>query len=602
MNSKYVITRYGIDIDLRKEGHTGCPKCISKGRDNSRNNMMCYGLDEDGEYLGCKCFSCDYVIPSEKWLRENGESNWNYLEEDLMGLEFNEEILQEIKNEYEFISEPYRGIHSEIYKYFGVMHKVDEDGELIEQIYPTFVGANISGFKRRGIPKQFLTPYGKTGADVDFFGQFRFLKHTGRDVVITCGEIDALSAYQMLKTYTDRTNKIKGTDYPCPPVVCSTIGELGTPAQARNNYEWLDGFDRIIYFPDQDAAGLEAVEKLADAVPLGKLYIATLPLKDCNDMLVAGKEKEFINAFFKAKPFAPEGVKSAAEAFDEIEDELSKERITLPPYMYKLQDMMGGGIIQGRIANVIAFTSSGKSTHVNRIVHHAIFNSPVVPTIVSLEATGGQYLLEMLSIHMQQNLRWKMSDEELKDFIKTEEGQALKRELCFKEDGTARFYLIDDRQGSIQSLEEQLEKLHQKYNSKLFIIDVLSDLLRGSSEQHSEDHMNFQRNMAKNGVTFINVLHTRKPANTQDGGERKVTEYDALGTGSFVQSAAYNIVLNRDKLAQDELVKNSTVVDLPKCRGGKTGPAGVWYYDFPTVTCYDYDDYLQNNPDLVNFE
>jgi archaellum biogenesis ATPase FlaH len=252
-------------------------------------------------------------------------------------------------------------------------------------------------------------------------------------------------------------------------------------------------------------------------------------------------------------------------------------------------------MIQGRIANVIADTSSGKSTHVNRMVHHWIFHSPVTPTIVSLEATAAQYMLEMMSIHMEINLLWKMTSEEIKEFIKTERGQQIKNELCYKENGQPRFFILDDRAGSIKDLEAELEMLYRKHDSRLFVIDVLSDLLRGSSEQHAEDHMNFQRNMAKNGVTTVNVQHTRKPPQNADGKPRKVTEYDTLGTGSFVQSAAYNIVLNRDKLSEDLIEKNTTEVDLPKCRGGKTGSAGKWYYEFDKAKCHDLDDYFSGN-------
>ena len=144
-----------------------------------------------------------------------------------------------------------------------------------------------------------------------------------------------------------------------------------------------------------------------------------------------------------------------------------------------------------------------------------------------------------------------------------------------------------------------MEKMYKKHNSKLFIIDVLSDLLRGTSEEHSEDHMNFQRNMVKNGATVINVLHTRKPPQSKDGEVRKVSEYDALGSGTFVQSAAYNIVLNRDKLADDVLTRNTTEVDLPKCRGGKTGNAGRWFFDFMTAKCYDMDKYLRSHPEAL---
>ena len=68
---------------------------------------------------------------------------------------------------------------------------------------------------------------------------------------------------------------------------------------------------------------------------------------------------------------------------------------------------------------------------------------------------------------------------------------------------------------------------------------------------------------------------------------RKVTECDALGTCSFIQSAAYNIVLNRDKLSEDNIERNTTEVDLPKCRGGKTGSAGQWVLVFVYGKWYD---------------
>jgi hypothetical protein len=202
----------------------------------------------------------------------------------------------------------------------------------------------------------------------------------------------------------------------------------------------------------------------------------------------------------------------------------------------------------------------------------------------------------MLSVHMEVNLMWKMTYEQLIDFLDTDEGKKIQNELAYREDGSTRFFIIDDRGGSIKDLEAELEMLYTKHDSRLFIIDVLTDLLRGSNEQHAEDHMNFQRNMAKNGVTTVNVLHTRKPQQSPDGKIRKVTEYDALGTGSFVQSAHYNIVLNRDKLSDNALQKNTTGVDLPKCRGGKTGPAGNWYYEFSKSKCHDLNDWLESNP------
>lgn len=595
-----VVTRYGIEVDLSYEHKTACGRCRSRGLDHSGDNMHCYGLEKDGKHKGAHCFSCGFSIPSEEHMEKSG---WGYEydeEFDNMGLEFNKEVHDKLKENTGLDSKGYRGILPETSKFFGNRYEYSETtGEVVKTYYPVTDKYEISGYKVRSHPKDFRNPLGTVGKDCDFYGQFRFKTHTGICVIVG-GEIDQNSAYQMLKTQQ------KDKRYDEIAVVSSTVGEGAAFKQAQGQYEFLNQFKKVIIAMDNDEAGKAAMEALAEVLPKGKVYVMNMRRKDPNSY-IWDKDRdqsvnfvsEFVSDFWAAKPYTPEGVKSAGESFDEIEDELLKPRITLPPYMHKMQEMMGGGVIQGRILNVIGDTSGGKSTHINRMVHHWIYHSPVIPTIISLEATAGQYLLEMLSVHLEKNLRWAMDDLELIQWIKSEQGQKIKQELCFKDDGTPRFYLIDNRDKSIKELEKQMEKLNQKHGSKLFVIDVLTDLLRGSKEEHAEDHMDWQRNMNKNGVTICNLLHTRKPGQSPDGKTRKVTEFDALGTGSFVQSAAYNIVINRDKLAEDPLVKNTTEVDLPKCRGGKTGSAGEWYYDFMKMTCYDKEDYLRENPGMV---
>lgn len=567
-------------------GKNPCPKCTEQGQDSDGDNFHFYGEGQGGH-----CFACGYTIPSDEWLEENGdvdEEEW----EDIMGLEFNDEVHDKLKRQTGVDSKNYRAIPTEVSKYFGVRYEYDESsGDVFKTYYPTTKGGELVGYKCRKHPKDFTTPLGETGKDCDLFGQFRFTTFNNT-IVITGGEHDQLASYAMLLSMK------RDERYDPVAVVSSTIGESGAWKQIQTQYEFFNQFKKIILCFDDDAAGREATEKAADVLPKGRVYVMKLRYKDPNEYLIKGKSSEFISDFWGAKPYTPEGVKSAADGLEEIVDELTKPRITLPPYMHEMQSMMGGGIIQGRIASIIADTSAGKSTHVNRMVYHWIFNSPVTPTIVSLEATAAQYMIEMLSIHLERNLLWKMSGSEILDYLNTTEGEEAKREVAFKPDGTPRFFIIDDRTGSIKDLEAQMEMLYRKHESKLFVIDVLSDLLRGSSEQHSEDHMAFQRNMAKNGVTIVNVMHTRKPPQTSEGGPRKVTEYDALGTGSFVQSAAYNIVLNRDKLSEDIVIRNTTEVDLPKCRGGKTGAAGRWYFEFEKSTCHDFNDWISANPHM----
>ena len=596
----YVVTRYGVEVDLSYEHKSACGRCRSRGLDHSGDNFHCYGKDENGKHRGGHCFSCGFSIPSEEHMEKSG---WGYEydeEFDSVGQEFNKEVHDKLKSLTGVDSKGYRGIPSEVSKFFGTRYEYSEtDGSVVKSYYPITKKYEISGYKVRAHPKDFRNPFGEVGKDCDLVGQFRFKTHSGICVIVG-GEIDQLSAYTMLKPLQ------KDKKFDEIAVVSSSVGESATFKQVQGQYEWLSQFKKLVICMDNDEAGKAATESLAEVLPKGRVYVMNMRRKDPNSYIwdkdrdvAVNFASEFVSDFWAMKPYTPEGVKSASEAFDEIKEELLKPRITLPPYMHKMQEMMGGGMIQGRIINIIGDTSGGKSTHVNRMVHHWIYHSPVIPTIVSLEATAGQYMLEMVGVYLEKNLRWSMTDEELIEWLETEEGQRVKNDLCFYEDGTPRFYLIDNRDKSIKELEQQMEKLNKKHGSKLFIIDVLTDLLRGSSEEHSEDHMNWQRNMCKNGVTVCNVLHTRKPQQSQDGKARKVTEYDALGTGSFVQSAAYNIVINRDKLAEDPLVKNTTEVDLPKCRGGKTGSAGSWYYDFMSMTCHDKDDYLAEHPELL---
>ena len=106
--------------------------------------------------------------------------------------------------------------------------------------------------------------------------------------------------------------------------------------------------------------------------------------------------------------------------------------------------------------------------------------------------------------------------------------------------------------------------------------------------------MQYEKQMKKEGVVFLNLLHTRKPSNEKgDDGFKRVSEYDILGSGTIPQSADINIVLNRNKMAEDNVERNTTYVDIPKCRGGLTGTdICKLYYDPMTRKQYDLDDWL----------
>jgi hypothetical protein len=192
-----------------------------------------------------------------------------------------------------------------------------------------------------------------------------------------------------------------------------------------------------------------------------------------------------------------------------------------------------------------------------------------------------------------------MDGQECLDYLETTEAVAAYDDLWVDQYGEERFAILDERDGDVKQLERQMEALTKKHACGIIIVDVLTDILRGLDNGAQADHLAFQKNLVKTGVTIINVLHTTKPSNTREGIPQKSTEYSALGSSTFVQSAAVNVVINRNKMARCPIEKNTTWVDLPKCRGGETGQAGAWYYDSETRLVYDRNQYFADNPDKL---
>jgi archaellum biogenesis ATPase FlaH len=254
----------------------------------------------------------------------------------------------------------------------------------------------------------------------------------------------------------------------------------------------------------------------------------------------------------------------------------------------------------GRVVNILGSTSCGKSTHVNNMIYHWIFDEGLKPLIISLEMTAGEYAVDLLSLHLQKNLDWFEEGMDAWEYLQRDDVKPLYDDLFNDADYQERFRIVDDREGSADSLKKLIERSVKQYGCNIVIIDVLTDLLRFLPMDEQEKFMSWEKNFVKSGVSIVNVLHCRKPERDKDGKQRKTTEFDALGSGTFVQSAHINIVINRDKMAECDIEKNTTYVDMPKCRRGITGEAGEWYYHPETRQVYDKQDFFVNSTRTEN--
>ena len=248
------------------------------------------------------------------------------------------------------------------------------------------------------------------------------------------------------------------------------------------------------------------------------------------------------------------------------------------------------------------FTVTHNTTFINEMVYHWIFNCPYRVGILSLELNAGQYQTAMLSRHTGVKIQRIKSKEAKREFLNRPETILSRKELREDEYGRERYVLLDERDGGLSQVRNEIEKLIRKYDCKVIIIDPIQDLFEGVRIEDQSAFIKYLKGISKGGIAIVNVCHiTKAPSRTDAKGNRirrKLTEDDVAGVSNLVKSGAANIFFDRDKYADTELGKNTTEVYMPKCRWtGDAGEAGEWFYDNKTHTVYELEDWLKLNPE-----
>ncbi len=559
-----------------------CPKCVEKGGDKSKDNLANYS---DG---GKHCFSCGYHV--------HGDENYVPNEEE-------EEMLDDIKEMSEDSKKrikegtthklTWRGIRPETNKFFGVVYECSQEtGAPIKQFVPTTIDNAHVGYKTRVFPKDFSHPVGEVGSKCDLIGSFRFV-NGGKYVVVCGGEVDFLSAFQMLRDY--QVSKGNGEKYDSVACVTPTVGESGCGKQIQGNYKFLDSFERIVVCFDSDAAGKAAVEKITPLLPRGKVYIMTPRYKDCNEYLTKGKEREFVTDFYNAKKHTPAGIVASTEIYKEVVQRSLLERLPFPPFLEKLNKMLSGGITYGFIVNILAGSGSGKSSLINQCVTFWAKDCNILTGVVSLEADSAAYGENLLSQYAGKKLALISNKEEKYSVVTSEHMENCAKELFSYEDGSPRMYILDDR-GDYSELQSHIEELITSFGVKVIVFDVISDVFAGMSIEDVDKYMRWQKNIVKQyNCILINISHTRKSGGGQKAASQGafLTEEATIGSGTQYRSAGINISLQRDKTSEDDVERNTTQVYLLKSRDtGVTGLACEIFYENETHTLYDKEYYF----------
>jgi len=572
-------------------GKHPCPKCREKGNDRSGDNLI--EFDDGGRH----CFACGFVIYSKAW--RNGKKEQE--EEETLMERTSKKIITKAENE-ELKSKTgvcdYRGVRADIWKRLGVRFTFDqENGTPTRQYYPNTMEGKLSGYKRRDLPKSFGTPLGEVGAVCDLYGTGpAFRKPNQKALIIVGGEIDHASVYQVLSDYA----KSKNYKHSNMLVASPSVGE-NCSKQLKFNHNLLADFDEVYLGFDMDEAGIEATKKALKVMPRVKVKIIKWTKKDPNEMLQAGLQGEIISCIYNAKIHTSTSIAGSSSLMVSLAEEIRKVMIPLPPFMKKLTALMCGGIPLGSIINFGAMSGIGKTSIVNEIIYYLLFHSPYKVGILSMELNKGQYAEVLLSRHIGKKIALISDTDDKIEFINEPEVQEAAEEL-FTNNGVDRFFLMDERDGSIEDVMKLVEEMIINCDCKVIVLDPLQDILDGLSNEDQAVFLKWQKTMVgKYNTTFINISHLRKnnnPIAPEDTGLDilyGINEQDFQGSSAIFKSGSANILFARNKRNEDPIERNTTYVMLDKCRwSGYSGFGGDWFYEIDTHTMHDKQDYFEN--------
>lgn len=246
---------------------------------------------------------------------------------------------------------PKRGITEETCRKFGYLKGADRSGTPV-QIAQYFDGNTVVAQKLRYANKDFKFIGEPKRAGL--FGQHLW-RDGGKMVVITEGEIDAMTVSQL------QSNKW--------PVVSVRNGAQGAKKCLQAQLEWLERYETVVLMFDMDKPGEDAAKECAPLFSPGKCKVARLPMKDPNEMLLAGKGAEVIDAIWSAKEHRPDGIVSIKDLKERLKKPVERglswpwPSLTDATYGIRLSELYTFG----------AGTGMGKSETFKEVMNHLVF-------------------------------------------------------------------------------------------------------------------------------------------------------------------------------------------------------------------------------------
>ena len=423
------------------------------------------------------------------------------------------------------------------------MYKILKDGKLLRFYYHDKSGRPI-GAKTKTTNKIFSYEGDTEGT---FFGQHLF-PDKGKRVVIFEGELDAATGHQCMEGW---------------PMVSLPTGAASAKKSIQKNLQWLQGYEEVVLFFDNDEAGIQASVDAASVLPPGKVKIARLShYKDASDAVQANDADAVRKAIWDAKPYRPDGI---------VDGKSLLEIVTTPSppadFEYPFQGLNNNlhGIRYGELCTITAGSGIGKSSFC-RDIATALLQRGERVGYLALEESNRRTALGLMSAAVGKSLHL---------------GEHTHEELTEAFDATMGkwpLYLFDGF-GSYDPdiIYNRIEYLASGLDCRIIFLDHLSILLSGldgDERRMIDSTMTRLRSLVeRTGIALFLVSHLRR--SSQDGGHEegaRVTLSQLRGSAAIAQLSDSVIALERDQ--QSDSDASETTVRVIKNRySGETGIA-----------------------------
>lgn len=481
-----------------------CPKCGSK------DNLAVY----DNGYVSCFGANCDYfsygdnpppktsTIRVTKPMTLTSEIKIN----DLRSRGLNKNTC----NHYQYGMTLFNGEAAHVMEYFDIITGVKRHKLRTHDLKGQWVGPKI-------------TP--------QLFGQDK-TQEGGKWLIITEGEIDAMSAHQMF-----------GGKY---AAVSIPNGLQAAVNDIKNNFKFVNSFEKVVISFDNEPDAQAKAKEVAQLLGYGKAYVATLPLKDANDMLMANRSEEFKKAVWEAKEHKPELTISVEDLGEESWDFMFVEGmdVCFPKFNEKI-----GGLRGGATYVLAAQEKVGKSTVLKTMTKELLNRGKRVSFIGTEESP----------MEIATSISCMQKDILFHEFIVRPPELRPSKEEFITDSVKKNLVLYDPKSLSLKDIVENIEYQVLAKNVDVIIFDNIS-ICDEANEMEiksiNKAFISIAATATKYKIPIIVVVHLKKNRTDADGNDaRVVNAADVFGTGAYAKFAHVLFAIEKAEQANTIVLK-----------------------------------------------